>query len=143
MASKATSSFPGFPKQMPTFFRQLAKNNERDWFAEHKEVFDEKVRGPMLELVALINSDLRAFAVDHCVEVPAKALYRIYRDTRFSKDKTPYKDHIGATYHRCQLPRNGAAGYYFGVSDKSLEVAGGVYLSDPADFAALRAAIAK
>jgi uncharacterized protein (TIGR02453 family) len=96
----------------------------------------------MVELVSLINSDLRAFAVDHCVADPKRALYRIYRDTRFSKDKTPYKDHIGATFHRCSLPRNGAAGFYFGVSDKTFEVAGGVYLSDPADFAALRAAIA-
>jgi uncharacterized protein (TIGR02453 family) len=96
----------------------------------------------MIDLVTRLNSDLRSFAVDHCVADPAKALYRIYRDTRFSKDKTPYKDHIAATFHRSQLPRNGAAGLYFSANHKAVEIAGGVYLSDPADFASLRQAIA-
>jgi uncharacterized protein (TIGR02453 family) len=144
MAAKtATNSptFPGFPKQMPAFFRQLEKNNDRDWFAAHKETFDTHVRAPMIDLVTRINSDLRSFSVDHCVSDPAKALYRIYRDTRFAKDKTPYKDHIAATFHRCHLPRNGAAGLYFSANHKNVEIAGGVYLSDPADFAALRRAI--
>lgn len=139
---KASSLFPGFPKQMPTFFRQLEKNNDRDWFTAHKSTFDDHVRGPMIDLVTRLNSDLRSFAVDHCVADPAKALYRIYRDTRFSKDKTPYKDHIGATFHRAGLPRNGAAGFYVGANHKYVHIAGGVYLSDPADFAALRNAIA-
>lgn len=134
--------FPGFPKEMPAFFRQLEKNNDRDWFTAHKSTFDDHVRGPMIDLVTRLNSDIRSFAVDHCLADPAKALYRIYRDTRFSKDKTPYKDHIGATFHRSGLPRNGAAGYYFGVNHKYVHIAGGVYLSDPGDFAALRRAIA-
>jgi uncharacterized protein (TIGR02453 family) len=127
---------------MPAFFRQLEKNNDRDWFAAHKGTFDAHVRGPMVDLVTRVNDDLRSFAVDHCLADPAKALYRIYRDTRFSKDKTPYKDHIGATFHRSQLPRNGAAGFYFSANHRAVEVAGGVYLSDPADFNALRRAIA-
>jgi uncharacterized protein (TIGR02453 family) len=127
---------------MPSFFRQLVKNNDRDWFAANKAKFEQHVRDPMLDLVTRLNDDLRSFAVDHCVDNPSRALYRIYRDTRFSKDKTPYKDHIAATFHRSQLPRNGAAGLYFSANHKSVEIAGGVYLSDPADFAILRAAIA-
>lgn len=138
----ASNSFPGFPKQMPPFFRQLEKNNTRDWFNSHKSHFESHVRAPMLDLVTRLNNDLRSFAVDHCVDNPSRALYRIYRDTRFSKDKTPYKDHIAATFHRSQLPRNGAAGLYFSVNHLAVEIAGGVYLSDPADFSILRAALA-
>jgi uncharacterized protein (TIGR02453 family) len=139
---KVSPLFPGFSKRMPAFFRQLVRNNDREWFAAHKETFEEYVRGPMIELVTRLNSDLRSFAVDHCVADPGKALYRIYRDTRFSKDKTPYKDHIAATFHRAQLPRNGAAGFYFSANHEAVHIAGGVYLSDPVDFAALRRAIA-
>jgi uncharacterized protein (TIGR02453 family) len=134
--------FPGFSKQMPAFFRALEKNNDRDWFTPRKEDFEKHIRQPMIELVGLLNQDLARFAPFHVVDPPSKALYRIYRDTRFSKDKTPYKTHIAATFHRAQLPRNGAAGLYFACSHTCVEIAGGVYLSDPADFAILRRAIA-
>src|SRR5438046_1539014 len=93
---KSPPPFPGFSKKMPSFFRALEKNNTREWFTPRKELFEAEVRGPMIELVSLVNEDLKRFAVDYVVSNPAKALYRIYRDTRFSKDKTPYKTHVGA-----------------------------------------------
>jgi len=136
-------TFPGFSATMPAFFRGLVKNNDRAWFAAHKEAFERDVRGPMLELVAQVNDALRTFAVEHVVEPPAKALYRIYRDTRFSKDKTPFKDHIGATFHRRGLPRNNSAGFYFGVSHAQVEVAGGMYMPGPDELAAVRAAMVR
>jgi uncharacterized protein (TIGR02453 family) len=76
------------------------------------------------------------------VTEPKKAVYRIYRDTRFSKDKTPYKTHIGAIFPRKGLSRHGGAGYYVGVSHKGVEVAGGMYMPEPQELAAVRAAIA-
>jgi uncharacterized protein (TIGR02453 family) len=127
---------------MPSFFRGLEKNNTREWFTPRKALFDEHVRAPMLELVALVNDDLRKFAVDHVHADPRKAVYRLYRDTRFSKDKTPYKDHIGALFPRAGLPKHGGANYYFGVSDEGVEVAAGVYMPEPAELNALRKAIA-
>src|SRR4051794_13224879 len=90
--------FPGFSKKMPAFFRQLAKNNTREWFAPRKAWYETEVRGPMIELVSLVNQDLKRFALDNAVADPKRAIYRLYRDTRFSKDKTPYKTHIGATF---------------------------------------------
>ena len=66
------SAFPGFPKQAITFFRQLAKNNTREWFQPRKAQYEAHVRGPMLELCALVVDDLRGFAADHVVE-PKKA----------------------------------------------------------------------
>jgi uncharacterized protein (TIGR02453 family) len=137
-----TKRFPGFPKDMITFFRGLARNNSREWFTAHKEVFEEKVHRPMIELAGLVNDALRRFAVDNVVANPAKALYRVYRDTRFSKDKTPYKTHIGVTYPRAGLPKHAGAGFYFSVAHDEVEVAGGVYMPEPEQVSAIRRAIA-
>jgi uncharacterized protein (TIGR02453 family) len=72
---------------------------------------------------------------------PGKAVYRIYRDTRFSKDKTPYKTHIAAHFQRSGLPKNAGAGYYFSVSHSGVEVGGGMYMPGPDELSAVRAAI--
>ena len=139
----AKASSPPFTPKAISFLRQLAKNNKREWFQPRKEQFDEFVRGPMLELVTQINDELRKFAVDYVANDPARAIYRIYRDTRFSKDKTPYKTHISAHFQHRQLPRNRAAGFYFAVSHKGVEIAGGIYMPGPDELAAVREAIAK
>ena len=89
-------SFPGFPKAGIAFLRKLKKNNNRDWFQANKEIFDEEVKAPMTVLVEAYNSHLEKLAPLN-VNLPAKAIYRIYRDTRFGKDKTPYKTHLGAS----------------------------------------------
>jgi uncharacterized protein (TIGR02453 family) len=73
---------------------------------------------------------------------PKKAVYRIYRDTRFSKDKTPYKTHVAALLGHRSLPRNAGANFYFHVSHKSVEIAGGTYMPEPSEQRAVRAAIA-
>jgi len=133
--------FVGFPKAMQAFFRGLKRNNTREWFGPRKHIFEESVRRPMVQLVTQVNDALRRFAVDNVVPDPAKAIYRIYRDTRFSKDKTPYKTHIGATFGRAGLPKHAGASYYFGVSDNQVELAGGVYMPGPEELTAIRAAI--
>ena len=127
---------------MPTFFRGLEKNNRRDWFAPRKELFETHIRAPMVELVTLLNERLRSFAPEHVADEPAKTIYRIYRDTRFSRDKTPYKTHIGATFAHRILPRHGGAGYYFEVSHRCVGIAGGVYMPGPEELQAIRSAIA-
>jgi uncharacterized protein (TIGR02453 family) len=132
------TTFSGFSKKMPAFFRQLAKNNTREWFAPRKELYETEVRGPMIELVSLVNQDLKRFALDNAVADPKRAIYRLYRDTRFSKDKTPYKTHIGATFPRKGLAKHCGAGFYFSVSHEHVEVAGGMYMPQPQDLAAVR-----
>src|SRR5258706_8434221 len=103
--------FAGFSKKMPAFFRGLERNNTREWFASRKELFEAEVRGPMVELVGLVNEELRKFAIDNVVADPKRAIYRLYRDTRFSKDKTPCKTHIGATFPRKGLANQAGAGF--------------------------------
>ncbi len=125
-----------------TIFRQLKKHNDRDWFNSHKAQFDEHVKAPMIELIVQINRELLKFAPDH-VSDPKKAMYRINRDTRFSKDKTPYKNHQGAMFGHRRLPKNYCAGFYFSFGHDEVEIAGGLYMPEPAQLTAVRKAIAE
>src|SRR6187431_2336650 len=129
--------FPGFPKQGLTFLQELKENNDREWFTPRKAVFEESVKGPMVALVEAMNSELASFAPEYLTE-PAKAVYRIYRDTRFSNDKTPYKTHIAANLHRQGADKHAAAGYYFSVGADQIEIAAGVYMPGPEELLRLR-----
>ena len=133
--------FPGFSPKALSFFRALQKNNDRTWFAGHKELFETQVRRPMIELVGLLSDELRRMAVDYVPEKPEKIIYRIYRDTRFSKDKTPYKTHIGALFQHRRVPKNRGAGFYFELSHEALGIAGGMYMPEPEQLLAVRKAL--
>ena len=136
-----TSGFDGFPQEGLEFFRKLKKNNKREWFQPRKQVFDEMVKAPMIELAGALNAQLARFAPDHIVE-PAKAIYRIYRDTRFSNDKTPYKTHIAANFPRQGLGKHSGAGFYFSIGAYEIEIAGGVHMPGPEQLLAIREHIA-
>ena len=118
--------FPGFPPEALKFLRGLKRNNRREWFQARKEIFDTQVRSPMEQLVEAINAELLQFAPEHITD-PKKAIYRIYRDTRFSPDKTPYKTHIAAIFPRRGLDRHTSAGFYFHLSPEETGVASGLY----------------
>lgn len=136
------TGFGGFPPEAITFFRGLRRNNRREWFLPRKHIFLEKVRAPMEALVTALNFDLIRYAPEHVTD-PDKAIYRFYRDTRFSDDKTPYKDHIAAIFPLRGTVKHHAAGYYFSVSEKEIEVAGGIYLPPPEVLAAVRRHLAE
>src|SRR5208337_3298440 len=114
---------------MVRFFRALKRNNRREWFQPRKHLFEQHVKTPMLELVSAINAELAKFAPEHVTE-PKNAIFRIYRDTRFSADKTPYKTHIAASFSRRGSERLGAGGFYFSVSHEVIEIAAGIYHPD-------------
>lgn len=133
----AKQAFSGFPKEGLQFLRNLEKNNDRDWFQPRKETYEAAVKTPMTSLLLDLNAELKKFAPEHVCD-PAKAIYRIYRDTRFSNDKTPYKTHIAANLPRHGLSKHAAAGFYFSVSPKSVDVAGGVYMPGPEETLAIR-----
>jgi uncharacterized protein (TIGR02453 family) len=136
------SGFPGFPSAGIDFLRSLARNNRREWFQPRKQIYEEQVKQPMLDLVEAINRALREFAPEYVTD-PDRAIYRIYRDTRFSADKTPYKDHIAASFRRRGAPSHGEAGYYFAVSHKEVAIGGGVYMPSPETLLAIRRRIAE
>lgn len=136
------SAFSGFPPEAMQFFRGLARNNNRGWFLPRKEIFEQKVKQPMRELVEVVNAGMKSYAPQHVTE-PDKAIYRFYRDTRFSKDKTPYKDRIAATFPRRGMSRHEGASYYFAVSNKEVAIGGGVYMPMPETLQAIRQRIAE
>ena len=136
------TAFPGFPPEAPQFFRGLARHNDREWFLPRKAIFEEQVKQPMRELVEALNGELRKFAPSYVTD-PDKAIYRIYRDTRFSKDKTPYKGHIAASFHRRSGDSHGDAGYYVAMSHKETAIGGGLYMPQPDALLAIRNHIAE
>lgn len=88
-------SFSGFPSDLPIFLADLRENNDKDWFAANRERYEASLAGPAKEFVAAIAEPLLELSPTLAAE-PAvnKSIFRINRDTRFSKDKTPYKDHL-------------------------------------------------
>jgi uncharacterized protein (TIGR02453 family) len=134
------SAFAGFPAEGLAFLASLRRNNRREWFQPRKAIFEEKLKQPMRELVGAVNSAMRSFAPDYATD-PDKAIYRIYRDTRFSPDKTPYKDHIAASFSR-RGDKSGA-GYYFAISHKEVGIGGGIYMPEPETLLAIRQHLAE
>jgi uncharacterized protein (TIGR02453 family) len=135
------SLFPGFPPEAMQFFRGLARHNNRDWFQPRKAIFEEQVKRPMRELVEALNGAMESFAPEYVTD-PDKAIYRIYRDTRFSPDKTPYKDHIAASFRRRGASPHQEGGYYVQISHKEVAVGGGVYMPQPPVLLGIRQHIA-
>jgi uncharacterized protein (TIGR02453 family) len=138
----ASSSFRGFPPEALAFLRTLKRNNRREWFQPRKHLFEQHVKGPMIELVDALNLNLAKFAADHMND-PGKAIYRFYRDTRFSADKSPYKDHIAAIFPRRGHAKHVSAGFYIGVSQEGVEIAGGIYMPGPPELLAIRTWLAE
>jgi len=123
------TAFAGFPPEMVKFLRSLKRNNRREWFQPRKHLFEQHAKTPMLELIAAINAELAKFAPEYVTE-PKNAVFRIYRDTRFSADKTPYKTHIAASFSRRGGERLGTGGFYFSISQDVIEVAAGLWHPD-------------
>lgn len=109
------------------FLRDLKENNTREWFQPRKEQFEMLLRQPMTDAVRTLNRVLETKA-PHYVTDPEKSVYRVYRDIRFSPDKTPYKTHIGALLWHRQLGKDRGAVIYFHVSSTEFLIAFGLYM---------------
>jgi uncharacterized protein (TIGR02453 family) len=120
------SRFPGFSPDALVFLRALKRNNRREWFQPRKEKYEALIKSPMLEFVGCLNEEMARFAPAY-VTLPAKAVYRIYRDTRFSPDKTPYKTHIAAIFPRHNAVKREGAVFYLHFTEKELLAFGGVW----------------
>ena len=125
--------FQGFADPDARFFRLLAKNQKREWFQARKAEFEAGYQEPLKELLAEVLAGVDA-SFEHC-DLDAPKVFRIFRDVRFSKDKSPYKTHLGgliptrrqgkvtevpmALYFHVGEPRSfGAAGHYMLSSEQ-------------------------
>ena len=136
-----TKGFGGFPPEALRFLRQLKRNNNREWFQAHKDVYELKVKAPMTELVLALGETIQNFAPELVVD-PKRAIYRIYRDIRFSADKHPYKTHVAAIFYPRGIRKKMGACLYFHIEPAEVVIAGGVYMPEPAALRALRQHIA-
>ncbi|TCD26893.1 DUF2461 domain-containing protein [Pedobacter psychrodurus] len=125
-------------KHIPTssldFLRLLKNNNEREWFNDHKTAYQKEhayIESFAQDLLDLMNTH-------DVIETPSgkKSLYRIYRDTRFSNDKTPYKTHWSGSFKRAGKQRRG--GYYFHIEPGNSFLAGGFFGPSPQDLKLIR-----
>ncbi len=130
---------PRFPKEGLDFLRALKRNNRRPWFQKRKPDYERYVKAPMVELVLALSRDLPA----EYVADPAKSIFRIYRDVRFSKDKSPYKTYVAAHFPARGLPRGVGAGLYFHISPEEVWIGGGLYAPTPQETLAVRTRIAE
>ena len=94
MATGSPATFSGFRPEAIQFLVNLAENNSRDWFQPRKADFERLLKRPMEELCVALEEQFRARDIPLHAD-PARSPFRIYRDTRFSKDKTPYKTAVG------------------------------------------------
>ena len=91
-----TKTFNGFPKKFTKFFADLAMNNNKLWFNEHKPDYEQFVLGPSKLFVIAMGERLSELSPDiNAIPMVNKSLFRLNRDTRFSKDKSPYKTNVG------------------------------------------------
>ncbi len=136
-ASAPVAAAPYFRPAALTFLRNLARNNDRAWFTPRKAVFEAELKEPMLAVIRKVTDAMTDFAPEH-VRPAEKSLFRIYRDTRFSNDKRPYKTHIAAWWSHQGLEKTSGAGYYFHVSAKEVIIAAGAYMPEKDQLAAIR-----
>src|SRR5687768_17992091 len=108
-----------FTKVPFRFFRGLAKNNNKTWFEAHRDEYEREVREPMRQLIEDMNTRFARFAPEMGGD-PKRSMFRINRDIRFSKDKSPYKTHAACWFnHRAADAKvgseaaGGSAGFYF------------------------------
>lgn len=131
------AAHPYFRPEALTFLRNLARHNDRAWFQPRKAQFEAELREPMLAIVHKVTDTMLDFAPSH-VRPAEKSLFRIYRDTRFSNDKRPYKTHVAAWWSHQGLQKTSGAGYYFHVSAKEVVIAAGAYMPEKEQLAAIR-----
>lgn len=131
---------PYFSQDGLRFLRGLARNNRRDWFNDRKSVYETELKRPMLAVIEAVTGAMMDFAPAH-VRAPESIMLRIYRDTRFSKEKLPYKTHVSGWWVRDGLKKTSGAGYYMHVSGREVIIAFGVYMPDAEQLLAIRRAL--
>lgn len=131
------------------FFRGLEKNNNKEWFEAHRAEYEAEVREPMRDLIEAMNARFAKFAPEMGGDAK-RSMFRINRDIRFSKDKSPYKTHAACWFHHRRATSRvgteadaGSAGFYFHLQPGRSFVGGGLWMPPRPQLNKLRDAIAE
>ena len=124
------TQFSGFPKELFTFIRQLKKNNNREWFHANKDRYREFVVAPMCDFIQAMAYRFDKMAIRFVADPRPHggSMFRIYRDTRFSKDKRPYKNHVACHFRHEAGKDAHAPGFYVHLEPGSVFFGGGIWM---------------
>ena len=140
--------FARFRPQALSFFRQLKRRNTRPWFEAHRAVYEREVTQPLRALVEELDIALAQIAPE-IVGDPRRSIFRIHRDVRFSKDKSPYKTHAACWLYHVDAGRGvggeaqGGAGFYFQLAPGDCLLGGGIWMPPRVALTRIREALAE
>lgn len=131
-----------FSPDFTAFFKELAANNNREWFSAHRDRYEQSVKAPftvfVTDLIAALSKKDKGLRVK-----PADCIFRINRDIRFSKDKTPYKLNVSAAISAGGRKDTESPGIYVELGPEKFALAGGVYMPSRESLDSIRKAIAR
>jgi uncharacterized protein (TIGR02453 family) len=139
-----TPTFSGFPQKGLQFFRDLAENNNRDWFEAHKQQYLDWMVAPAQSFVLTLGPMLQTILSDIVYDARTNgsgSIRRIYRDIRFSKDKAPYHTALGMSFWQSGQKRNQGSGFYVHLDATGAQVYTGMYMFDKQFLEAYRQAV--
>lgn len=117
--------FEGYPKETIRFLRALKRNNDRNWFLKHKSEYENFIKVPCSQFVDSIAPELKSLCP--FVSVSFKSMHRIYRDTRFSENKTPYKTYVSFSFKDKRGDPEFRPGFYLGFDPSGVSYGAGIY----------------
>ena len=139
------ASFDGFPKETLQFLKTLKRNNDREWFQKNKSRYESAFLEPSLAFIEAMEKPLQK--ISPCFQAIAKkqggSLMRIYKDTRFAKDKTPYKTNIGIHFRHEAGCSVHAPGFYLHVEPGDCFIGAGIWRPDKQPLLQIRRAISE
>jgi uncharacterized protein (TIGR02453 family) len=141
--SSTTPAFPGFRPAALRFLRSLQRNNRREWFESQRDLYENEVRQPLRALVEEVDVRLAAFAPEITGD-PRRSVFRIHRDVRFSRDKSPYKTNAACWFFHRDAGKgvgreaHGGAGFYFQIAPGECFLGAGLWMPPPPGLARVR-----
>jgi uncharacterized protein (TIGR02453 family) len=147
----AAQAFTGFRPEAIQFLADLTENNSRDWFQPRKSEYERLLKEPLAALCVALDEAFRARDIPLEAD-PTRSPFRIYRDVRFSKDKSPYKTNVAASFPWAEggsqdgphgFGESGNPGGYFHMSPGEVYIGGGMWRPPTAKLSAFRAAVSE
>ncbi|MGB7491688.1 MAG: DUF2461 domain-containing protein [Thermoanaerobaculia bacterium] len=139
------SKSPYFNRAFFQFLEDLKQNNQREWFQANKQRYEDEVRHPAQQFISDFGPELRRIS-PHFLADPRPSggsMFRIYRDTRFAKDKSPYKTHVGIQFRHKQGKDVHAPGFYLHLEPGGCFAGVGIWHPDASSLSAIRTAMAE
>jgi len=125
---KTLPALENFPAKTVSFLKKLSKNNSRDWFEAHRDVYNSDFLEPALQLVVELGEKLLTITPNiQAVPKIDKSIFRLHRDVRFSKDKSPYKTNLGIYFWEGKKKME-SSGFYLEVNTKGFFFGSGIYM---------------